>query len=96
VRTVFGFVPQEFMSRASFESTCWLRRSGRHGGYLSASSGRPQSLQFGAAYLADDAQWINRMTVNQISQFRKRLVRCEIRLDNCSNDGLCAFDYARA
>src|SRR5260370_41950278 len=63
---------------------------------LSASSRRLQNLQFGAAYLAEGAQRINRMAAHQLSQFRKRLVRCEIRLDNCSNDRLGTFDHVRA
>src|SRR5271166_6504501 len=63
---------------------------------LSASSRRLQSLQFGAAYLAEGAQRINRIAVNKLSQFRKRLVWCEIRLDNCSNDCLGTFDHVRA
>ena len=63
---------------------------------LSASSRRLQSLQFGAANLAEGAQRINRMAVHQLSQFRKRLVRREICLDNCSNDCLGLFDHVRA
>jgi hypothetical protein len=52
---------------------------------LSASSRRLQSLQFGAAHLAEGAQRINRIAVHKFSQFKKRLVRCEVRIDNCSN-----------
>jgi hypothetical protein len=63
---------------------------------LSASSRRLQGLRFGAAYLAEGAQRINRMAVHQLSQFRKRLVRCETCLDNCSNDCLGPFDHVRA
>ena len=44
-----------------------------------------EGLQFGAAYLAEGAQRINRVAVHKLSQFRKRLVPCERRIDNCSN-----------
>jgi hypothetical protein len=63
---------------------------------LSASSRRLQSLQFGAAHLAEGAQRINRIAAYKFSQFRKRLVRCEICLDNCLNDCLKASDHVRA
>ena len=58
---------------------------------LSASSRRLQSLQFGAAYLAEGAQRINRIAVHKFSQFRKRLVRCEWR----RADGEFRWHHAR-
>ena len=63
---------------------------------LSASSRRLQGLRFGAAYLAEGAQRINGIAVHKLSQFRKCLVRCEIRIHNCSNDCLGLFDHVRA
>jgi hypothetical protein len=60
---------------------------------LSASSRRLKSLQFGAAYLAEGAQRLYRMAVHKFAQFGKRLVRCEIRLDNYSNNCLGFFDH---
>src|SRR5580692_5392506 len=58
---------------------------------LSASSRRLQSLQFRAAYRDERAQRINRIAVYKFSQFRKRLVRREIRIDDCPNDYLGPF-----
>ena len=63
---------------------------------LSASSRPFRALQFGAAYLAEGAQRINRIATDKFSQFKKRLVRCAIRIDNCSNDCLGLFDHVRA
>ena len=55
-----------------------------------------ESLQFSAAFLAEGTQRIYRVAVHQLSQLRKRLVWCEIRIDNQSNNRMCLFDHGRA
>jgi hypothetical protein len=63
---------------------------------LGACSGSFESPHLGAAFLAEDTQRVYSSTVHELSYLRKRFVRCKIRLDNHSNDGLRRFHYGRA
>jgi hypothetical protein len=54
-----------------------------------------KGLQFSAAFLAEGTQRIYRVVVYQLSQLRKRLVRCDICVDNHANDRLRLFNHGR-
>src|SRR3984893_11552570 len=79
-------------------ATCspWQLDARTQAAVLSMRIGNLESLQFGAAFLAVGPQQIYRVAVHQLSQLRKCLVRCEIRVDNHSNDYHRLFDYGGA
>jgi hypothetical protein len=55
-----------------------------------------ESLQFGAAFLAEGTQRIYRVAAQQLLQLGRRPIRCEICLDNHSNDRFRPSDHGRA
>src|ERR1700730_17454035 len=60
---------------------------------LSECSG---SLQFGAAFFAENTQRIYRAAFHQLSYLRKGLIRRKVRVDNHPNDSLGFFNHGRA